>query len=379
MNKKLHILFLCGWYPSRVFPNNGDFIQRHAEAVALNHKVSVLHIVTDKYCEANIELTSKEINGIETHIAYIKETSNVILKLTLFWKAYFKLLKKIKPFDFVHLNEIYPFGIFALHLKWFQKKPFIISEHWTGYHFPLSKKINFLEKIISRKIAKEASFLCPVSNSLKEQMKSLNIKGNYNVVPNVIDTSLFIPSNSKEKNYTIIHVSNLLDKQKNISGMLRVAKQLEKKIDNFTWKFIGGSKENYQPLIDKLNFSTAKIEFINHISHNKLITHLQSSNLFVSFSNYETFGVVMVEAISCGVPVISTNTGILNELKLTDYCRIIPIEDEEKLLNEVLTMYNLNKTIDKEEMHAFVAKNYKKEIIANQFSELYFKALNFNS
>ncbi|QNM84264.1 glycosyltransferase family 4 protein [Polaribacter pectinis] len=379
MNKKLHILFLCGWYPSRVYPNNGDFIQRHAEAVALKHKISILHIVSDENCSDTIEITSEEINGIETHIAYIKNTSNVILKLTLFWKAYFKLLKKIKPFDFVHLNEIYPFGIFALHLKWFQKKPFIISEHWTGYHFLLSKKINFLEKIISRKIAKEASFLCPVSNSLKEQMESLNIKGNYNVVPNVIDTSLFIPSNSKEKNYTIIHVSNLLDKQKNISGMLRVVKQLEKNIDNFTWKFIGGSKEKYQPLIDKLNFSTAKIEFINHISHNKLITHLQSSNLFVSFSNYETFGVVMVEAISCGVPVISTNTGILNELKLTDYCRIIPIKDEEKLLNEVLTMYNLNKTIDKEEMHAFVAKNYKKEIIANQFSELYFKALNFNS
>ena len=50
----------------------------------------------------------------------------------------------------VHLNSLYPFGIFALHQKWFKKKPFIVSEHWTGYLNPQSQKIGTIEKYISK-------------------------------------------------------------------------------------------------------------------------------------------------------------------------------------------------------------------------------------
>jgi hypothetical protein len=46
LKKKLHILFLCGWYPSSVLPQNGDFIMRHAQSVQLKHNVSILHIIT---------------------------------------------------------------------------------------------------------------------------------------------------------------------------------------------------------------------------------------------------------------------------------------------------------------------------------------------
>ena len=37
---------MCGWYPSSVLPQNGDFIKRHAEAVSSKHRVSVLHIIS---------------------------------------------------------------------------------------------------------------------------------------------------------------------------------------------------------------------------------------------------------------------------------------------------------------------------------------------
>ena len=96
MDKKLNILFLCGWYPSRVLQNNGDFIQRHAKAVSLLHTVEVIHIISDKNCTKNIEITIHEIDGITTHIGYIKQTKNPILKCILFWKTYLILLKKTK-------------------------------------------------------------------------------------------------------------------------------------------------------------------------------------------------------------------------------------------------------------------------------------------
>ena len=76
MSNKLNVLFLCGWYPSKVSPTNGDFIQRHAEAVSLIHNVTVIHIISDKKSKKNIDIISEVINGIETHIAYIKHFKN---------------------------------------------------------------------------------------------------------------------------------------------------------------------------------------------------------------------------------------------------------------------------------------------------------------
>ena len=62
--------------------------------------------------------------------------------------------------------------------------------------------------------------------------------GNYQIVPNVVDTTLFKSTNETSKTFTITHISSLLEPHKNISGMLRVAKQLENQLDSFVWNFM---------------------------------------------------------------------------------------------------------------------------------------------
>ena len=59
MSKKLHILFLSSWYPSRVSYTNGYFVQKHAEAIASQHKVSVIFAIGDK----NAKLGREETEG----------------------------------------------------------------------------------------------------------------------------------------------------------------------------------------------------------------------------------------------------------------------------------------------------------------------------
>jgi glycosyltransferase involved in cell wall biosynthesis len=289
------------------------------------------------------------------------------------------LLKKIDSVDHIHVNTLFPFGIFALHLKWFKKIPFIISEHWTGYHIPQSKDISFFERFISTVITKNATFVCPVSNSLKNAMLHLGLKGNYVPVPNVVNTELFSPIDEKERQFTIVHVSSMKDLHKNISGMLRVARQLETEIGSFTWKFIGGSSDQFKPLIEQLNFKQATIQFINHISQKELALHLQTAHLCVSFSNYETFGIAMTEAISCGTPVISTNTGILSELDSESFFMIIPVKNEPALLKELLAHHREPCVEDTTKMHGYIHKKFSDTIIAKTFSKLYLKSLKLPS
>ena len=84
MKKKLHILFLCGWYPSSVLPQNGDFIMRHAQSVHLKHNVSILHIIT----KSDISKTEIEVikeGNLFTYIVYVPQSSNPIIKLIRFF------------------------------------------------------------------------------------------------------------------------------------------------------------------------------------------------------------------------------------------------------------------------------------------------------
>ena len=375
MSNKLNVLFLCGWYPSKVLPNNGDFIQRHAEAVSLKHNVSVIHIITDKEIKENFVYTNENINGIETHIAYIKSTKNPIKKILFFTIAFKKLLKKSNSFDIVHLNEIFPFGIFSLYLKWFKKIPFIITEHWTGFLITTNRKISFLKKIISKLIVKNASAVCSVSNYLTENMQNLSLKGNYVTVANVVDTALFKPQKKEHKTLRLLHVSSLKDEHKNIKGMLRVAKLLDNQLDTFEWRFIGNNGNEYHDYLSNLDIKNGEISFIEHLTQEELVTNLQEASICISFSNYETFGIVIPEAIACGTPVIATNTGVAIELQKESFCKVIPIKDEDALFQEISNYRETFSNLDKNEMHAFVKQQFSKKVISDKFSFLYYQSL----
>ena len=374
MSSKLHVLFLCGWYPSKVLPTNGDFIERHALAVSLRHKVTVIHIITDKNILSDFEIVSTKKDQITTHIAYLKKTNNLIIKSVLFLKAFLNLLQKVKAFDIVHLNEVYPFGVFSLYLKWFKNKPYIISEHFTGYHHPQAKELTFSHKLISKIITKNASFVCPVSNNLKDAMLALNLKGNYFRIPNVVNTNLFFPIKNKNAVFTITHISNMLNSHKNIEGFLNVVKKLENKLANFKVQLIGENAVKYKVFAEKINIDLHKIEFINQVPHKEVVTILQKSDLFILFSNYENLPCVILESFACGIPVISTNVGGINEFFPEEFGYLIPLKDENALQERILEMHRDFKT-NKKDMHDYVIKNFSEDKIASDFEKLYFKSL----
>jgi glycosyltransferase involved in cell wall biosynthesis len=374
LKSKLHILFLCGWYPSRVLPSNGDFIERHAHAISLSHRVTVIHIISDENSTHNLEIISTKKEQITTHIAYLKKTNNPIKKYFLFIKAFLKILQKVKNFDIVHLNEVYPFGIFSLYLKWFKNKQYIISEHFTGYHLPQAKKLAFNRLFISKIITKNATFVCPVSNNLRDAMLALNLNANYFRVPNVVNTNLFFPSEKNNAAFTITHISNMLNQHKNVEGFLRVVKKLESKIADFKVQLIGENAFRYKEFAKKINLDSTKIEFIDQIPHTEIVTHLQNSSLFVLFSNYENLPCVILESFACGTPVIASNVGGISEFFPKEFGFLVPPKDENALLDKILTVRKGFK-VNKKEMHKYVVENFSENKIASDFEKLYFKSL----
>ncbi len=356
-------------------PTNGDFIQRHAEAVATTHQVTAIHVISDKNIR-KLKVEDKTINNVRTIIAYYPPTKNPLLKFFRFFRAYLSILKKVGEYNIVHLNRIYPAGIIALYLKWFKKKAYIISEHWTGYQYPLSKKIKYTEQYFSKLIAKKASFICPVSKHLQKSMQEFGLNGTYHPVPNVVDTSLFTPSAKKPSVFKILHVSSMDDAQKNISGMLNVVPKIQHKISDVEFIFIGEDSSLYKEKANQLGLNHTIISFIGQISQKELANYFREASVFILFSNYENLPCVILESFSSGIPVITTNSGGISEYFPENFGTIIPIKDEEQLYQNLMYYYNTKKQIaTAENMHNYAIKNFSKNEICNIFTSLYLKTL----
>jgi glycosyltransferase involved in cell wall biosynthesis len=375
LNKKLHILFLSSWYPSRIFPTNGDFVQRHAEAVATKHKVTVIHVVTDTNIKSP-ETFNKKINNVETKLVYLPKSKNQLIKLFHFFKAYLTLIKKIGTIDVVHVNITFPIGLIALYLKWFLRKPYIISEHWSDYQFPLNKSIGFLRKMATKLIVKNATFVCPVTNHLQKAMIDFGLKGNYLSVPNVVNTSIFNIGKTSSDKFVVSHISDMDDSIKNITGILNVISKLEQQISNFKFNLIGKNSKKYLQLIHKLNIKNIKI--IDNIPHNKVADYLKKSNVFILFSNYENLPCVIIEAFSCGIPVISTNVGGISEYFPKNFGYLISPKDEANLEKSIYKIYDKQIKPNKNVIHNYAENKFGSNTISSAFSKIYKQTLNIN-
>lgn len=372
MNKKRHILFLSSWYPSEVLPTNGDFVQRHAESVALKHYVTIIHIVSDKKQTSKVRITEAIINNVTTIVVYVNLRYKY-LKFFYFFKLYLNEIKKIKNIDIIHLNISFPVGLVALYLKFFRNKLYIISEHWTKYIYPNNKSIGFLEKMVTKIIVKKAAYVCPVSKNLQFEMERFDLKGNYNPVPNVVDALLFTISEKKYSKFTITHISHMGNEHKNIVGILHVIEKLHYKIPDLKFQLIGDNSKQYLPIIKQLKIENTVV--IDQISHVEVSKYMKESNVFILFSNYENLPCVILESFACGVPVVSTNVGGIKEYFPNDFGYLINPKDEISLEKSIMKIYTNELNFNKKIMHAYAEDNFGMLKICDLFSKLYNKTL----
>jgi glycosyltransferase involved in cell wall biosynthesis len=393
-SKKLNILFLSSWYPNRVLPKLGNFVQRHAECVALSSNVVALHVCSDNNCKEKFELEESTINSVFTVIVYYKKVNHkipVLLQIQKMWrysKAHFIGLKriytKLDQIDIVHHNITYPAGIIALYLKKRRNIPYLITENWTGYLPSKKVKLSYFQKKISKIITRNAFCITPVSNDLKAAMISLGFNSNYEVVYNVVDMDLFKQKkiNPSPQKVKILHVSSLNDAHKNISGILSAVSELAKYRTDFEVWFIGDSEDkSYMETAKKLFIYNTFAFFYGVKSSAEIAEIMRQADCFLLFSNYENLPCVMIEAFACGLPVISSSVGGIPEHISSERGILLPPNDEKKLHEAMSKMIDSLKSYsyNSSSIRAYANDNFSYKKVSQKFHQLYEKILNLDS
>lgn len=229
-----------------------------------------------------------------------------------------------------------------------------------------------------------SDYVTSVSQSLKEDTYRLfDIKKEIVVIPNFIENNKEslkkdepchrnLMANENEK--IITHISNFR-KVKRIDDVVKIFYEIQKEVPSKLMMVgEGPEKEAAENLCAQLKIHDKVIFFGNSNEIDKILCF---SDLFLLPSETESFGLAALEAMSCGVPVISSNSGGLPEVNqdgITGY--LSNVGDVENMSKNAISILNDENVLSKFKANAKeVAKTFDILNILPLYEDLYFKAL----
>lgn len=359
-----------------------------AKFLAQNNKVVVITSLFKKLDKFS-QIFNINIYRVSVLFRRKKEISSFLSLLFFIPFALFqgyKLLKKNK-FDLINAHFVIPSGIIAILLSKIFKIPYIISTHGGDIYDP-SKKFspdkNFILKKITTYLLKNSKKIIVVSSDMKNKInKYYQIFDNIEIIPNSLPMPILknkIVSrkdlNLDSKTFIIISIGRLI-KRKRYDLLLNALSCFENK-ENFLLLIIGQGPEKEK--IEKLkNQLKINVQLLGYLTEQEKFNYLSCSDLFALSSSHEAFGIVFLEAMSAGLPIIAEKTGgqidfLKNEENgfLVDFTDFKEVCEKISLLfnNDILRkkMGNINKEKVKEysiEKIGLMYENLYKDILEN--------------
>lgn len=371
-NGRKHIVFLARWYPHRYDPMLGLFVQRHAEAAAQYDDISVIYVHADDQIQQKFDIVDETVNNVRTIRVYYRKSWSKIISLFRFFKANNKALKLLPKPDIIHVHILTRLGLVALRQKRLHGTPYIITEHWSRY-LPDNDFNGLLRKKLTKTVVRHASAVTTVTDILAKAMQSHGLRNeNYSIVPNVVDINTFKPQPHHNEVPKIIHVSCFENKSKNITGLIDALQILEERDIKFQFTFIGDGIDfaMIKDYVKKLQHQE-NIRFTGILEGQDYVGELSSGDFLVLSSNYETQGVVLLEAFACGMPVVSTNVGGIPEIVNENNGILVPPHDPTKLADAMQTMLQTYQNYDVNTLRDSVIKKFSNETVGKLLNSLY--------
>jgi glycosyltransferase involved in cell wall biosynthesis len=270
------------------------------------------------------DLFNKEINYILKAINIIKP--DIILAFWPYEYAYAAHKSKIK---YILVNQDVPHKVF--------------------YYIPTLYR--FVRFIMAKYILKKVRNIITPSMYLKKETQKYS-NGNIKVIYNPTDESFFLKKNTIKKNNKIkkiLMINNGFNERKNIKkAIIAFTHLIKKKLPYKLYLYgsgMGKNKACYNWAI-KEKIDLKNIYFMGYINNSKLVNIYKKSDIFLSTSLEETFGVTYTEAMASGIPIIAgnksgaskeviKNCGILTDvLSVKSICKSIIKYNDKKFYNK---------------------------------------------
>lgn len=358
----MNIVIVPSWYVSNSQPLSGIFFREQAILFAKQNPeiyVHVVYVFRKKFYQDS-DVFPLRHNGMPENFIEHFDVVNTFLPIrmlpfckkkylkfrdSLVANKYIKIVKNIiSDFGYVsmlHAHGIYSGGYFAKLISDEYDIPYMIQEHMSTQFMsclPIYSNGKLNQFAIS--LLDNARLVCAVGSKLAKLLQSVT-QNKVLILPNFINDSYFkAVSNKVNMNFKFLCVANLIS-HKRINILVKAFGQLihYKKVNaQLTIVGSGGELAYLTSLVESLKLLNF-VEFKGSVPREQIAALFDGCNCFVLPSSAETFGVVYLEAIACGRPIIATRCGGPEDIVSPVNGILINVDDVEQLttaMNEII-------------------------------------------
>jgi len=370
----MNILIITPWFPTEDDPVSGIFVLEQAQALQRKHRVLVMHPEPCLEGEKP-EIKTGKIKGVE----YLKCKFRVIPKLGIpFYilsviKNYLRIKKYFVP-DIIHSHVILFAGFGGIVLSKLFKIPVIVTEHSSNIDALCRIWIFRMLLIFVLKHSKIITVSTTLMKILRKYYQNLNVA----IVPNIVNLEIFDFNHNYTVYNKIVFIGLLNSEIKGMDYLLKAFKKVVVDLNNDIYiDIVGGGKlkSQYEELTEKLGINE-NCRFLGKKDRHEVAEIIKNSDFLVLPSLFETFGIVLIEAMALGKPVIATKCGGPEEIVKDFNGILVDIGDIDSLSAAIMTMIKNLDTYEKEKIVGYVRDNYSAEGVADQLTEIYNNLVN---
>jgi len=213
------------------------------------------------------------------------------------------------------------------------------------------------------------------------------------VIPSFVDTEHFYFRHENKREYLLSFLKMNISDPKIImyigrfgryKGLNYFVKSLSLLPSNYIGVLIGNGpkEEEIKSMVSSKNGLQKRVVFLDHVPYDDLPKYYSAADVFVlpSTDRGEAFGLVAIEAMACGIPVITTELGTGTSYHNIDNItgRVVPPKDDKALTNAILDITEsptkFDKTVIRKRAEEFSLKTFERRIL-NLFQDLTNKRL----
>ncbi|MEN6445214.1 MAG: glycosyltransferase [Candidatus Cloacimonas sp.] len=383
----MKILIIPSWYPYPKKPYAGKFFIEQAKALSENsnwqfeilnwgqneYQLQIRHPKTAitkifAYLRARPSMRNLSPNLKEICIPHLTWTNKLFSGNI---KALTNKLDSLSKPDLIHSFVTFPAGFLAMHLAQKWKVPYLITEHSGPFPFPEFIKKNKVSSQITFPMQK-ASAVIAVSSFLQHQiLASCSVKSN--VIPNLVDTEFYKPQAKTEqrKRFSFFSLSALTPSKGVLDLVEAFRLAVNKGMDADL--YLGGSGY-LAPKIRKLVIQyhlENRIHLLGYLTPEQSVAQYNNCNCYILPSHLESFSMVLLEAMACGIPSIATNCGGPKDILSIETGVLIPPKNPEIMADTMLNMIDKIDAYSSNAIRDICLKRFSPAVICSEILRIY--------
>jgi len=227
-----------------------------------------------------------------------------------------KEIEREEPIDIVEVTE--GFSAANLGRRW----PVIVRAQgsaWTVRHYcgGGDPKVDSWLIAEQRKQFLRVHRATALSEHLAGHLRStLQVSATLDVLPYGIDTQAFSPNSHSTQSPPVLLTVGRLERRKGIDVLLRAMPEVWRSFPDTQVRLVGNESDfSRSDLMEMVSADKREqISFPGFLSRDQLVAEYQHATIYVTPTQYETFGYTVLEAMACGRPVVATRVGAIPEL-----------------------------------------------------------------